>query len=269
MTLSCRRPAGHGSSAPLLVGALLAMAGPTVAFAPCSIVQRHVASATRMVAVMTNCPKMTIERSFSLETEYQLNLGKAIDALRRDYPTLLTDEPDITIFSPDIELMGRSGRVAVQGIEQYKATLRLVRLVRNATMTHDEVTQRIVVSDGVIRVRWHAKLWMRAALAAMFLPSTLVHERALLTVDGVSRYDVNDAGMVYRHGFENIIMSSPDEAEVHSVATAFAWPAAGVAASAGGVPVFCIGYNAVDAWREVPKPCLDLGITGEGHSLYS
>ena len=53
------------------------------------------------------------------EREYEMRLGRAVDALKSDYPTLLTDDPDWGVYHPRIEVVDPTG-VRMTGLENYK-----------------------------------------------------------------------------------------------------------------------------------------------------
>lgn len=93
-------------------------------------------------------------------SEFQLNLGRAIDTLRVDHPRLFTHPPDLSIFTEGIELHDVSG-AKLRGKAQYERVFGMLRFLRRAAMQHAELTHRLVVHDHSIRMRWTAKLWMR------------------------------------------------------------------------------------------------------------
>ena len=55
-------------------------------------------------------PKSVYGRPPKVPSEYDLNLGTAIDTLRRDYPRLFDEKPDLSIFTPTVELFDPSGK---------------------------------------------------------------------------------------------------------------------------------------------------------------
>ena len=169
-------------------------------------------------------PTLNIHKTFGTENEYQLNLGKAIDTLRRDYPHMLHTAPDFTIFTDDIQLSGAgSSTPSLAGKERYMHLFGALRFLRNTTMVHDEVGARLVVSDGTIRVRWHAKLTMTSAFAA--LPGLARDKscRPVVWVDGVSMYEVNGDGLVHRHVLEDVVVTPPELQGAVDLAL-FSWP---------------------------------------------
>jgi hypothetical protein len=53
------------------------------------------------------------------QKEFEINLGRAIDTLRSDYPTLLTKNPSWHIYHAQLEVIDPSG-VSLMGLENYK-----------------------------------------------------------------------------------------------------------------------------------------------------
>ena len=168
-------------------------------------------------------PALNINKAFGLENEYQLNLGKAIDTLRRDYPEMLRREPDFSIYTEAISLAASDGKNTLEGLARYTQVFDALRFIRNTTMVHDEVGMRLVVSDGTIRVRWHAKLTMNALFTALPTLSRDESGRPVVFVDGVSVYDVNTTGYVYQHVFEDVVVTPPELQGAVDLAL-FAWP---------------------------------------------
>ncbi|KAL3901462.1 MAG: hypothetical protein SGPRY_012271 [Prymnesium sp.] len=134
--------------------------------------------------------------------EWQLNQGKAIDSLRRDYPRLFTHEPDFSIFSEDIALYDPTGK-RLSGMSQYKAVFQMLRFVQSTAMIKSEVTHRLIVMDDVIRVRWCAKLWMKGLSYGA--------EPALIHLDGVSAYHLTSKGKIMKHQLEDIVLTGREQ----------------------------------------------------------
>ena len=145
-------------------------------------------------------------------SEYQLNLGKAVDALRFSYPTILEREPDdLSIFRPDLTFSG-VGPKEVHGLTDYRRMLAGLRMAVGATSTSSEMTYRLVVSGSTIRVRWCCKMWLRDPTSEL---RSLLQKRAPtpVTIDGVSVYELDDLARIYDHRIENIVTSGGDEVE--------------------------------------------------------
>ena len=151
---------------------------------------------------------------------YTLNLGRAIDMLRNDYPKVFTEKPDFSIFRKDIELHDPSGK-RLTGLSQYEKVFDMLRFLRRTTMQDAQVTYRLVVADERIRVRWTAKLWMRDP--ALGITTTPNGDRAVVHLDGVSNYDLDSEGKIRKHTIENIILRGAD-AEAAPMELQLAWP---------------------------------------------
>lgn len=107
-------------------------------------------------------------------TEYELNRGHVIDALRSDYPVLFSKPPDLSFFSPDIVLLDPSGKVRSRGLAQYKRVFGMLRFFRRATMQDAQLTYRLVVDDAASAVRLLMQLHACAARCnSPLLPLTL------------------------------------------------------------------------------------------------
>ena len=53
------------------------------------------------------------------EREFEVNLGRAVDTLKSDYPALLTANPSWHIYHTDLEVIDPTG-VSLHGLENYK-----------------------------------------------------------------------------------------------------------------------------------------------------
>ena len=164
---------------------------------------------------------------------FKLNQGRAIDILRRDYPLFLMEKPDLSIFTPEVVLRDPSGK-RLSGLRQYERVFDMMRFLRRTTMQDGEITNRIVVNDETIRVRWSAKLWMRdPALGITSLPNG---DQALVHLDGVSVYDLDKEGKIYQHTLENIVMRGQEG--LAPVKLGFAWPTPQLATPEMALPFF-------------------------------
>lgn len=231
----------HQRAGPL--GALLLLAScstdlASAAFSGVSPKRLDASSAPTKAPRSTLPPKATFPKYRDVspthgieKTEYQVNVGRAIDRLRGDYPQMLREEPDFSIFSPNI-LLKASNR-QIEGISQYERAFYALRLLRNSTMTKDEVTFRMVTSGDTIRVRWNAKLWVRDP--RMAFPGIFGDEAPVIVVDGVSVYEVNATGFIHTHRLENVEIT-PTGVKAALDGLLFAWPRAEVASPAIASP---------------------------------
>jgi len=164
-------------------------------------------------------------------SEYDLNRGRVIDTLRKDYPRYFTAKPDFSIFRSDVELHDPSGK-RLQGLKQYERVFDMLRFLRRTTMQDAQLTQRLVISGEAVRVRWSAKLWMRDPALGY---NTFAGEPVLVHLDGISVYDLDAKGFVRAHRLENLQLTGREQREVK---LAFAWPVSGQAMPELAVPFF-------------------------------
>lgn len=133
--------------------------------------------------------------------EYELNLGKAMDTLRKDYPELLRRKPDYSIYHEYIKVTDPSG-VQTNGLSNYKNSIRflqsLIGILYN--MDRSRIQNRMIYdfSRSSIRVTWNAVL----------VPKVVGNERNSLYVDGVSVYNLNGKGEIIEHRFEKLMINN-------------------------------------------------------------
>jgi hypothetical protein len=60
-----------------------------------------------------------IQSIVDAEQEFEINLGRAVDTLKKDYPSLLTKNPDWAIYHDDLDVVDPSG-VSLHGLNSYK-----------------------------------------------------------------------------------------------------------------------------------------------------
>lgn len=53
------------------------------------------------------------------QREFEINLGRAVDTLKQDYPKLLTNDPSWNIYHSDLEVIDPTG-VSLHGLSNYK-----------------------------------------------------------------------------------------------------------------------------------------------------
>ena len=90
-------------------------------------------------------------------TEYELNRGKAIDALNADATRFADAELDWSIYSEQIQLADPTG-VRARGLANYKRFFQLVRLFRSLMVDDVSVRHRLRVDDanGRIVICWYS-----------------------------------------------------------------------------------------------------------------
>ena len=94
------------------------------------------------------------------------------------------------------------------------------------------MTYRLVCTDDTVRVRWAAKLWLRANPALAIARRSEALDPALIHLDGLSVYGLDESGLVRVHRLENFEITSDrqqqrlasDPAERLRVALTNGWP---------------------------------------------
>lgn len=132
--------------------------------------------------------------------EYELNLGKAMDTLRKDYPHMLYQTPDFSIYNENINVLDPSG-VQLTGLKNYKHSFTFLQtLVRFFYNTDVSTVQSRMIYDfarSSIRISWNAVL----------VPKVVGNRRNALYVDGVSVYKMDVNGKILEHKVEKMVMN--------------------------------------------------------------
>lgn len=129
-------------------------------------------------------------------------LGKAVDTLRKDYPDILTVNPDFSIYHDDLETVDPSG-VKLHGIRGYKTSFRFLHAFINFFYCPEDsgLTFRLVYdwARNHIRVSWNAVL----------LPKKIYGgTKNVLHVDGISVYEMDKAsGLITQHRIETLVLN--------------------------------------------------------------
>ncbi|GFH57088.1 hypothetical protein CTEN210_13564 [Chaetoceros tenuissimus] len=173
-------------------------------------------------------------------SEFELKLGKAIDTLRKDYPTLLTHPPNYSIYDEHLTIVDPSG-VTLHSLSGYKSSFRFLHmLVKLFYCPKKSILTFKLAYDCArknIRVSWNAKLVPR--LFGEELDGS-VNRRNLVHVDGISVYELDrETGLIVQHRVERLLVN---DAPVRSESNMFdlIYEKAGVNARLGenGIPVF-------------------------------
>lgn len=124
------------------------------------------------------------------DPDYHANVGRCIDALQDDYPTMLIVEPTLDIFSDCIQLVDSRTNLVVSGKRGYRRVLSVMRWLAGVSLSSAE-TGVLIVFDPIasqIRARWSAKLVVRGR-----------EDEPPLQVDGVSLYSLDSSGHICKH----------------------------------------------------------------------
>ena len=137
------------------------------------------------------------------EMDFDLRVGKALDTLRKDYPDILTEQPDFSIYDRNIEVVDPSG-VTVHGLKTYKNSFRLLHALvkfiycpENSSLTFRMCYDK---ARHNIRIHWNAEVVPRQIFGG---------SRTTLYVDGISVYEMDrSTGNITQHRFEQLIMNN-------------------------------------------------------------
>lgn len=130
--------------------------------------------------------------------EFQVNLGKAMDTLRKDMPEILRQAPDYSIYHDNIRVIDPSG-VQLTGIESYKQSVQFLQAVVKFWFQERSGLQFRMVYDfarSSIRVSWHVVLVPKVPLGKP------IH------VDGISMYKLDStSGKIIEHQIDNLMIN--------------------------------------------------------------
>lgn len=160
--------------------------------------------------------------------EFELKLGKAMDTLKKDYPYILTQAPDFSIFDEDLEVVDPSG-VTIRGIKNYETSFTVVRTITGFFYSTEEsgLTFRTVFdcTRNSIRISWNAVLVPKEIYGGL---------RNQVHVDGISVYEMDrKTGMIIQHRVENLLVNGNPVHAPKGVVYALSKEMAGVPAAGG------------------------------------
>lgn len=162
------------------------------------------------------------------QQEFELEVGHAMDVLRKDYPDILHTKPgktervlgptavsilcwlltglsiavDFSIYDQDLELIDPSG-VKLHGVQNYKAAFRLLHAVVSIFYCPNQsILRNRMCFDKArqnIRIHWNAEVIPKAIFGG---------QKSTLHVDGISVYEVSRvSGNITQHRIERLIIN--------------------------------------------------------------
>jgi hypothetical protein len=168
------------------------------------------------------------------QNEFEIHVGRAMDVLRSDYPTVLTQNPDFSIYDKELEVIDPAG-VTLHGISNYKAVFKLLHAVigvfycperscMSYRMCYDKARQNI-------RIHWNAQVIPRVIFGGA---------HSTLHVDGISIYEVSRVtGNVTQHRIEKLMINDRMVMPEQGVVTALR----GYAAQKNVAPIPVFNYH--------------------------
>lgn len=133
-------------------------------------------------------------------SDFELQLGRALDTLRKDYPYLLVKSPNFEIYSPDIQVVDPSG-VTLHSLQSYKNSFYFLHMVVRLFYCPDKsgLTFRLAYDCARknIRVSWNAELVPRIG-----------GNQNKLYIDGISVYELDrQSGLINQHRVERLLLN--------------------------------------------------------------
>ncbi|KAH8062241.1 DUF2358-containing protein [Aureococcus anophagefferens] len=125
-------------------------------------------------------------------SEFELNLGEAIDALKADVPDFPDREPNYAVYTADVQLADPTG-VQTRGLTSYKQFFAMIRLFRRVMIDRAEVTYRL-------RYDWSGK----RIIVTWYSSWTARGSRTPAHVDAVSYFHLNEEGRIFKHEVDRV-----------------------------------------------------------------
>lgn len=145
---------------------------------------------------------MMCEETTEEDDSFEIHVGRALDALREDYPHMLTNQPEFCIFDKEVEVIDPSG-VKLHGLKNYKNAFRLMHAIVQVFYCPERsgLTFRMCYDTARknIRVSWNAEVIPKAIFGGVRKP---------LHVDGISIYEISrKSGMITQHRIERLVVN--------------------------------------------------------------
>lgn len=167
--------------------------------------------------------------------KFELNLGRAVDALKNDYPNLLTKNPNWKIYHSQLEVIDPTG-VTMRGLENYKVAFSFVHAVVRwfYCESRSGMTRCRVGYDWArrcIRVSWNVEI-----VPKMIYGGT----RNTLHVDGISEYHLDrDSGLITEHRVTHLLINDQAVRPANGIFNALKeFAGTGGKVDPEGIPVF-------------------------------
>lgn len=134
--------------------------------------------------------------------EFEMQVGRAMDTLRDDYPDILVKDLDYSIYEPDLELIDPSG-VHLHGVKNYENAIRLVHTMVGIFYCPEESDLKFRMcfdkARRNIRIHWNARVVPKAIFGGY---------KTTLHVDGISIYELDRvSGNITQHRLERLVMN--------------------------------------------------------------
>jgi hypothetical protein len=159
----------------------------------------------------------TLGEMVDQQREFEINLGRAVDTLKRDYPKLLTHDPEWNIYHANLEVIDPTG-VSLHGLSNYRRAFSFIHAVVYMFYCEEKsgLTFRTVYdwARKCIRVSWNVELVPKAIMGGT---------RNTLHVDGISEYYLDrSSGLITEHRVSHLLINDqavrPENGVFHALA---------------------------------------------------
>lgn len=152
------------------------------------------------------------------QRQLQMNVGKAMDVLRKDYPYFLKRSPDYSIYHDSITIQSSDGKIQLSKLSSYRKAFGIIRTMLSLLYDTDRsVIQSRMIYDSnrsQIRVSFNARLtpknhYFGVASSALGFGFGDVHHHhknraAVHHVDGISVYSMDLSSTLTEDEYGNL-----------------------------------------------------------------
>lgn len=150
---------------------------------------------TRGGLMMRHAEGTTMEKPSRTGSQWRLNVGRALDVLRRDVAGLFSRRnytPDFSIYSPEIEVTdARLPSFKIKGLASYQQVLSTLQWSLRTTCHSSklEITSITPPVNNDMYLRWRLKLWFKDVRSWFGIGQTLGASAEIpFIVEGYSKY---------------------------------------------------------------------------------
>jgi len=141
--------------------------------------------------------------------EFRLNMGRAMDILKHDYPEILRNSLDFSIYSDEIKFANPSG-LQLTGLQSYKTAFSVVQKLAGflyaPKKSRVQVRMMFDLTLSTIRISWNIELHPK-----------LMGLRPLY-VDGISIYTMDSpSGKIIEHEIDNLMINGRPAESPYSI----------------------------------------------------
>lgn len=134
--------------------------------------------------------------------EFEMQVGRAMDTLRDDYPDILVKDLDYSIYDSDLELIDPSG-VHLHGLRNYENAIRLVHTLVSIFYCPEQSGMKFRMcfdkARQNIRIHWNANVVPKAIFGG---------DKTTLHLDGISIYELDrQSGHITQHRLERLVVN--------------------------------------------------------------